>query len=277
MSNYTAADVKRLRETTGVGMMDCKAALEESNGDFEAAIDLLRKKGQKVAAKRADRDAKEGTVLVKATADGSRAVIVEVNSETDFVARNDDFIAYANRIADAALEAAPADLDALNALSFDERSTIGEASVDMTGKIGEKIGVRRFAVIDAPEGGKVVAYAHPGNRLGVLVVAEGTDVDEPARDAAMQVAALNPIAAHRDDVDEAVRSKELEIGREQALAEGKPEAMVDKIAEGKLNRYYKDNVLLEQAFVKDASVTVGDMLKKAGVTVRRFVRYALGD
>ena len=277
MSNYTAADVKRLRETTGVGMMDCKGALEESNGDFEAAIDLLRKKGQKVAAKRADRDAKEGTVLVKASADGSRAVIVEVNSETDFVARNDDFIAYANRIADVALEGAPADLDALNALSFDERSTIGDASVDMTGKIGEKIGVRRFSVVDAPAGGKVIAYAHPGNRLGVLVVADGTDVDEPARDAAMQVAALNPIAAHRDDVDEAVRAKELEIGREQALAEGKPEAMVDKIAEGKLNRYYKDNVLLEQPFVKDASVTVGDMLKKAGVTVRRFVRYALGD
>lgn len=277
MSNYTAADVKRLRDITGVGMMDCKKALEEANGDFEAAIDLLRKKGQKVAANRADRDAKEGIVLVKATADGSRAVIVEVNSETDFVARNDDFIAYANRIADAALESAPADLDALNALAYDERSTIEQASTDMTGKIGEKIGVRRFDVVNAPEGGKVIVYSHPGSRLGVLVVAEGDNAEEAARDAAMQVAALNPVAATRDDVPEDIRSKELEIGREQARAEGKPEAMLDKIAEGKLSRYYKDNVLLEQPFVKDASVTVGDMLKKAGVTVRRFVRYALGD
>lgn len=277
MSNFTAADVKRLRETTGVGMMDCKAALEESNGDFEAAIDLLRKKGQKVAAKRADRDAKEGTVLVKSTADGSRAVIVEVNAETDFVARNDDFVAFAQRIADAALESAPADLDALHALSFDERSTIEQASTDMTGKIGEKIGVRRFEVVTAPAGGKVVTYSHPGSRLGVLVVAEGDHADEAARDAAMQVAALNPVAATREDVPADVKAKEMEIGREQARAEGKPEAMLDKIAEGKLTRFYKDNVLLEQPFVKDASVTVGDMLKKQGVTVHRFVRYALGD
>lgn len=277
MSNFTAADVKRLRETTGVGMMDCKAALEEANGDFEAAIDLLRKKGQKVAAKRADRDAKEGTVLVKSTADGSRAVIVEVNAETDFVARNDDFVAFAQRIADAALEGAPADLDALNALSFDERSTIEQASTDMTGKIGEKIGVRRFEVVNAPAGGKVVTYSHPGSRLGVLVVAEGDNAEDAARDAAMQVAALNPVAATREDVPQDVRAKEMEIGREQARAEGKPEAMLDKIAEGKLTRFYKDNVLLEQPFVKDASVTVGDMLKKQGVTVHRFVRYALGD
>ena len=279
MPEISAADVRRLREVTGVGMMDCKRALEEANGDFDAAIDLLRKKGQKVAAKRADRDAKEGLVVTKATEDGRRAVLVEVNSETDFVARNEEFGAYANRIADLALEHAPADLDGLNGLPFAaDGRTIGDASTDMTGKIGEKIGVRRFEVVEAPEGGRVVTYVHPGSRLGVLVVAEGTgDVETAARDAAMQVAALNPVAASRDDVAEDVKTKELEIGREQARAEGKPDAIVDKIAQGKLDRYYKDNVLLEQPFVKDASTTVGDMLKKAGVTVRRYVRFALGD
>ncbi len=273
----SASDVQRLRVMTGVGMMDCKRALEEANGEFEAAVEILRKRGQKVAAKRADRDAKEGVIIAKASADGRRAAIVEVNAETDFVARNDDFVAYANRIADLALEHAPADADALNALPFDDRSNIGEASMDMTGKIGEKIGVRRVTVLDAPEGGRVVTYTHPGSRLAVLVLAEGGSSDEPARDAALQVAGYNPIALSRDEVDEAVKSKELEIGRELARNEGKPEAILDKIAQGKLERYYKDNVLLEQPFLKDATTTVGEMLKKAGVAVKRYVRYALGD
>ena len=277
MATITAADVQRLRQMTGVGMMECKKALTEANGDFDAAVDLLRKRGQKVAANRADRDAKEGVIAVRATPDGRRAVIVEVNAETDFVSRNDDFVAYAGKIADLALEHGPADLDALNALAFDDRSTIGEASIDMTGRIGEKIGVRRVTTIDAPDGSRVVTYLHPGSRLGVLVVAEGEGAEVAARDAAMQVAGMNPVALSPDEVPSEIKAKELEIGRETARAEGKPEAMLDKIAEGKLSRYYKDNVLLEQPFIKDASTTVGAMLKKAGVTVSRYVRYALGD
>ncbi len=277
MATITAADVQRLRQMTGVGMMDCKKALAEAEGDFDAAVDLLRKRGQKVAANRADRDAKEGVVLVRAAADGSRAIIVEVNAETDFVSRNDDFIAYAGQIADVALQHGPADADALNALAFDERTSVGEASIDMTGKIGEKIGVRRVTTIDAPAGGTVVTYLHPGSRLGVLVVAEGEGAEGPARDAAMQVAGMNPVALSADEVPEEIKAKELEIGRETARAEGKKEEMLDKIAQGKLSRYYKDNVLLEQPFIKDASTTVGAMLQKAGVTVSRYVRYALGD
>ena len=277
MATISAADVKRLRESTGVGMMDCKKALDEANGDFEAAVEILRKRGQKVAAKRADRDAKEGVIIAKATPDGRRAVLVEVNAETDFVARNDDFVAYADRIAALALEHGPADADALNALSFDDRSTVEQASTDMTGKIGEKIGVRRVTTIDAPEGSRVVTYTHPGSRLAVLVLASGGDSDEAARDAALQVAGYNPVALSRDEVPAETKEKELEIGREQARNEGKPEAILDKIAQGKLERYYKDNVLLEQPFLKDATITVGEMLKRAGVTVQRFVRYALGD
>lgn len=277
MATITAADVQRLRQMTGVGMMECKKALTEANGDFDAAVDLLRKRGQKVAANRADRDAKEGVIAVRSTPDGSRAVIVEVNAETDFVSRNDDFVAYAGKIADLALEHGPADLDALNALAYDDRSSIGEAAVDMTGRIGEKIGVRRVTTIDAPAGSQVVTYLHPGSRLGVLVVAEGENAAAAARDAAMQVAGMNPVALSPEEVPADIKAKELEIGRETARAEGKPEAMLDKIAEGKLSRYYKDNVLLEQPFIKDASTTVGAMLKKAGVTVSRYVRYALGD
>lgn len=277
MAAISAADVKRLREVTGIGMMDCKSALTEADGDFDAAIDLLRKKGQKVAAKRADRDAKEGLVITKASADGKTAVLVEVTSETDFVSRNEEFGAFANQIADAVLAHLPADLDAANALPLDGGRTVGEASTDMTGKIGEKIGVRRFAVMTA-ETGRVITYTHPGSRLGVLVEADGAgDIEAAARDAAMQVAALNPVSTARADVPEELRAKEFEVGREQARNEGKPEAMLDKIATGRVERYYKDNVLLEQPFVKDASTTVGDMLKKAGVDVKRFVRFALGD
>ena len=276
MAQIKAADVQRLRQVTGVGMMDCKKALEESDGDFDAAIDILRKKGQKVAAKRADRDAKEGLIVARSADGGRTAALVEVNSETDFVARNDDFVAFADAIADLVIAQRPADLDALRALPFDDGRTVETALTDMTGKIGEKIDVRRFALLTS-DAGQVVTYIHPGSRLGVLIDAEGADVEAVGRDAAMQVAALNPVATSRDEVPQAVKDKEMEIGREAARNEGKPEAILDKIAQGKLERYYKDNVLLEQPFVKDASATVGEMLKKAGVTVKRFVRFALGD
>lgn len=272
-----AQDVKKLREATGVGMMDCKKALVEADGDFDKAIEILRTKGQKVAAQRADRDASEGAIVTATTADGSVAVIAEVNSETDFVARNDQFVAFAQSIADALLAARPADLDAAKAEVQIDGQPLGDALTQMTGKIGEKIDVRRFEIVEAADGGSVVDYIHPGAKLGVVVEMTGTgDLSEAGRDVAMQAAAMNPIAATRDDVPQDVQDKEREIGREQARAEGKPEAILDKIAEGKLGRYFKDNVLVEQPFVKDSSQTVEQMLKGHGATLKRFVRFALG-
>ena len=271
----SAQDVKRLRETTGVGMMDCKKALTEADGDFDAAIELLRKQGQKVAAKRADRDATEGAIVTAATADGSAAVIAEVNSETDFVARNDDFVTFAQSVADALLANRPADLAAAQDMDLNGQP-LSAALTQMTGKIGEKIDLRRFEIVEA-DGGRVVDYIHPGAKLGVLAEMTGDgELEEAGRDVAMQAAAMNPVAATRDDVPQDVQEKEREIGREQARAEGKPEQILDKIAEGKLNRYFKDNVLVEQPFVKDSSMTVQKMLdgKKAGL--KRFVRFALG-
>ncbi|MEM8608027.1 MAG: translation elongation factor Ts [Myxococcota bacterium] len=271
----SAKDVKRLRELTGVGMMDCKKALQEADGDFDAAIELLRKKGQKVAAKRADRDAKEGLIVSAASEDGSVAALAEVNCETDFVARNENFQAFAADVINLILAEQPADMAAFEALSYNG-STMGEAITEQTGKIGEKIGVRRFSVVTA-DGGKVVSYIHPGARLGVLVTMDGEgDLDTAGRDVAMQVAALNPVATTADDVSDEVKEKELEIGREQARNEGKPEHILDRIAEGKLKRFYKDNVLVNQPFVKDASMTVDQMLKQANASVKGFVRYALG-
>ena len=271
----TAQDVKRLRETTGVGMMDCKKALTETGGDFDAAIELLRKQGQKVAAKRADRDATEGAIVTAATADGATAVIAEVNSETDFVARNDEFVAFAQSVADALLEARPADLDAAQGMAVGGQP-LADALTQMTGKIGEKIDLRRFEILEA-DGGRVVDYIHPGAKLGVLVQMTGDgDLEEAGRDVAMQAAAMNPVAATREDVPQDVQEKEREIGREQARAEGKPEQILDKIAEGKLTRFFKDNVLVEQPFVKDSSMTVQKMLDAKGAGLRRFVRFALG-
>jgi elongation factor Ts len=279
MSQISAQDVKRLRETTGVGMMDCKRALEEAGGDFDAAIELLRKKGQKVAANRADREATEGVVATATTPDRKAGAVVEVNSETDFVARNEEFVAFARRVAGVVLAERPADLDALRALPLDGSGsrTVGEAVTDLTGKIGEKIDVRRFAVLEAADG-EVVDYVHPGSKLGVLVaLSGGGDLQAVGRDVAMQAAAMNPVAATREEVPEDVKAKELEIGREAARNEGKPEQILDRIAQGKLERYYKDHVLVEQPFVKDASMSVKQRRDAAGAAVQRFVRFALGD
>lgn len=275
--SISAADVKRLREETGVGMMDCKRALEEANGDFDAAIELLRKKGQKVAAKRADREATEGIVAVATTDDNSTGVIVEVNSETDFVARNDEFVSFADKLADLALNAKVADREAFLALDFEGGRSVEQALTDMTGKIGEKIDVRRVVTVEA-NGGEVIGYVHPGSKLGVLVEMAGEgDLRSTGRDVAMQAAAMNPLAATRDEVPADVQEKELEIGREAARNEGKPEHILDKIATGKLERFFKDNVLVEQPFVKDSSVTVKQMLGDANAELKRFVRFALGD
>ena len=272
----SAKDVKRLRDITGVGMMDCKKALVEADGDFDAAVDLLRKKGQKVAAKRADKEAKEGLIVTAVNASGDQGVVAEINCETDFVARSDDFVAFAEKIAGVILENGPADLDALKSLPLDGDS-VAEATLSLTGKVGEKVELRRFELISSDEG-KIVPYLHPGSRLGVLVEISGNgNTSEAGRDVAMQVAALNPVATRRDDVPADVQEKEMEIAREAARNEGKPEKIIDRIAEGKLNRYFKDNVLVEQPFVKDSSVTVQEMLNTASVDVTRFIRFALGE
>lgn len=273
----SAKDVKRLRDMTGVGMMDCKKALEEAEGDFDAAVELLRKKGQKVAAKRADREANEGLIVASLSDDHSKGAIAEVNCETDFVARNEDFARFAEQIVELILREEPEDLDELNGKDFEGGKTVEQAVVEITGKIGEKIDVRRFAVLKS-DGGRIVSYIHPGSRLGVLVDMQGNgQVVEAGTDVAMQVAAMNPVATTKDEVPQELKEKELDIAREAAKNEGKPEHIIDKIAQGKLERYFKDHVLIEQPFVKDSSMTVKEMLSDAGVDIRRFVRYALGE
>jgi elongation factor Ts len=276
----SAADVNKLRQQTGAGMMDCKKALTETNGDFEAAIDFLRKKGAKVAASRQDRESNEGVVIARASADGKHGVIIELNCETDFVAKNAEFIAFANAIANEAVEQNPADIEALNKLSIDvdaTRITIGEATIDKTGKIGEKIGVSKYVSV---EGEKVIAYIHGNFRLGVLVAlsANPDGADEAGKDVAMQIAAMSPVAIDKDGVDSTTIERELEIAKEQTRLEGKPEAMVEKIAAGRLNRFYKDSTLLNQEFVKDPSKSVAQFLNGVdkGLTVTAFKRVALG-
>ncbi|OIQ68001.1 elongation factor Ts [mine drainage metagenome] len=278
MSTVTisAADVNKLRQQTGAGMMDCKKALTETNGDFEAAIDFLRKKGAKVAASRQDRESNEGVVIARTSADGKRGVIIELNCETDFVAQNAEFIAFANAIAAVAVENNPASLEALNDLAVDGQK-IGEAVIDKTGKIGEKIGVSKYEVV---EGEKVIAYIHGNYRLGVLVglSANVAGADDAGKDVAMQIAAMNPVAIDKDGVDATTIERELEIAKEQIRLEGKPEAMVEKIAAGKLNKFYKDSTLLNQEFVKDPSQSVAQFLNGVdkGLTVTAFKRVALG-
>lgn len=282
MSTVTisASDVNKLRQQTGAGMMDCKKALTETNGDFEAAIDYLRKKGAKVAASRQDRESNEGVVIARTNETGTRGVVIELNCETDFVAKNAEFIAFANQIANEAVEHNPKDLDALNQLSIDVESgrvKIADAILDKTGKIGERIGVSKYTVI---EGTKVIAYIHGNFRLGVLVAlsANATGAEEAGKDVAMQIAAMNPVAIDKDGVDATTIQRELEIAKEQIRAEGKPEEMVEKIAAGKLNKFYKDSTLLNQEFVKDPSKNVAQFLNgvEKGLTVTAFKRVALG-
>ena len=275
--SISAQDVKKLRDATGVGMMDCKKALQEADGDFDKAVEILRKKGQKVAAKRADREAEEGLVVTTISDDGATGAIVEVNCETDFVARNDDFRSFAGHIAELVLSEQPDDVDALEALPYEDGKAVETALAEITGRIGEKIAIRRFQILESDDG-EIVSYVHPGSRLGVLVDVSGDgDLEDIGRDVAMQIAALDPIAVKRDAVPDEVQEKEKEIAREAALKEGKPEHIIDRIAEGKLERFFEDNVLLEQSYVKDASQSVQEMLDEADVHVHRFVRYALGD
>ena len=278
MSKITAADVNKLRKQTGAGMMDCKKALVEAEGDFDQAIDILRKKGQKVAAKRGDRDANEGLILAKTTTDGKKAVMVVVNCETDFVAQNADFNTFANTIVDAAIANSPASLDALKALNYNGESlTIAEKITEQTGVIGEKIDVSGYEVVEADT---TIAYNHPGNRLASIVALNktGEAVADAGKQVAMQIAAMDPIALDEASVDSAIIEKEMALGREMAEQEGKPTEMLDRIAEGKVKKFLKDNTLLNQMSLKDNKKTVAQALNEveSGLTVTDFKRIMLG-
>jgi elongation factor Ts len=273
----TASDVNKLRQITGAGMMDCKKALTEANGDFEAAIDFLRKKGQKVAGNRADREANEGVVIAKVTADGSRGVLVALNCETDFVAKNQEFIDFTTKVTDVAVSGGAADLDTLLDTQIDGLS-IRDRITDLIGKIGEKMELQYLQV----NGPLVVAYNHPGNRLATIVAFNKSNAPEIAtiaKDVAMQAAAMAPVALDKDDVDTRTLERELEIAREQIRAEGKPEDMVEKIAQGKLNKFYKDSTLLTQEFIKDNKLTVRQYIQSTDkeLMATAFKRIAIGN
>jgi elongation factor Ts len=278
----TASLVNELRQKTGAGMMDCKKALVEADGDIQKAIEILRKKGAAVAAKRAEKTTNEGIVLTKVSDDKKNGVIVEVNCETDFVANSDDFVSLANFIVAKLLEEKPADVNTLLAIP-----AIAEKINEVMGKVGEKIQVTRIAV-DYAADGIVVGYIHPGSKLGVLVTIEkvSSGVDEMSalgKDIAMQVAAMKPVCAYREEVPKDLIEKEIEIYKELARKEGKPEAILEKIAAGKLNKYYQENCLVEQAFIKDNAKSIIELIKefntKHGSAARivGFRRFHLGD
>lgn len=274
MATITAADVNKLRQQTGAGMMDCRKALVETDGDFEKAVDYLRKKGQKVAALRSDRETKEGVVIAKTTADGKAGVIVLLSCETDFVAKNEDFVKFAQSIADLALANNTKSADELNAAPLDG-ATVADKVNDQVAKIGEKITLSKFERI---EGAAVTAYIHGNYRMGVLVGFSKPVSEEVGKDIAMQIAAMNPIAVDAEGVPADLIAREKEIAIEQIKAEGKPAEMAEKIAAGKINKFYKESTLLQQAFVKDGNKSVADHLKSvdAELKVSSFKRVALG-
>ena len=276
MADIKAADVAKLRKMTGAGMLDCKNALKETNGDFDQAIDILRKKGQKIASKRAEREATEGAVIAITNDQNTKGALIVLNCETDFVAKNEDFVKFAYSIANVALENMPADIDALKELTLNGVK-IGDEITTQSGVIGEKI---ELSFYSKEESEYVIPYIHPGNKLATLVALNQGDIElQLAKDVAMQVAAMSPVSVDKDNVPEEVIAKELQIGREIALQEGKPEAIVDKIAQGKLNKFFKENTLLNQMFIKDNKVSVGDYLKQANkeLTVNSFTRFALNN
>jgi elongation factor Ts len=274
MAVINAADVAKLRRVTLAGMMDCKKALEESEGNFDKAIEIIRKKGQAVANKRADKEASEGVVLSKTSADGKAGAIIVLNSETDFVAKNADFLALANKILDIAVSKKPANLEELKSLPMDG-GKVGEKVVEYVGIIGEKLDLSYFEKIEAAH---VQAYIHPGNRLATLVGFTKAGVDiQVYKDVAMQIAAMNPVAVDKDFVPESVIAQEIEIGKEQARRDGKPEEMLEKIAQGKLTKFFKESTLLNQDFVKDNKMTIRQYLQSANkeLTVTEFKRFTL--
>lgn len=274
MVKVTAAEVNKLRKATGAGMMDCKKALVEAEGNFDKAIEILRKKGQKVAAKRADRESTEGAAIAKVNADNTAGVAVVLGCETDFVGKNESFVNLANELAELALNYSSK--EAFLAADFNGM-TVAEKLIEQTGVIGEKIDINAFEKVEAPFVG---SYIHAGNKIATLVglsaASEGAAV--VAKDVAMQAAAMNPIALDQDGVDQATIEKEIEIAKDQLRAEGKPEAMLDNIAKGKLNRFFKDNTLVNQVFIKDSKQTVAQYVQSLGkeVKVNDFKRVALG-
>jgi len=273
----TAQDVNKLRQMTGAGMMDCKKALTEAEGDFEKAVDILRKKGQKVSASRADRETKEGVVVTRVAENGTKGILLSLTCETDFVAKNEGFGEFANTLIDLAVANGSESKDAVLALPI-ENITVAEKIIEMTGRIGEKIDISHFEIITAEA---VIPYIHSNGKLGVLVGltnTSGTDVEEAGKDVAMQIAAMNPVAVDKDGVDSSTVEREIEIGKEQARAEGKAEEMLEKIALGKLAKFYKENTLLSQQFVKDNSKSIAQYLDgvSKGLTVNAFKRISIG-
>ena len=272
--SFTTADVVKLRKVTGAGMMDCKNALKDADGDFDRAVEIIREKGKLIASKRADRDAAEGVVLSKVADGGALGAMIVLNCETDFVAKNENFVAFADSILNVALANKPENLDALKALDLDGRSIEAQVT-EQTGVIGEKLDLSFYAKIEAKT---VVGYIHPGNKLATLVGFNKADVDtQVAKDVAMQVAAMAPVAVDTDAIPQEVIDKEIEIAKEKFRQEGKPEAMLDKIAQGSLNKWYKEVTLLNQAYVKDGKISIKDFLKQndSSLTVTAFERYTL--
>lgn len=279
----TAQQVNELRQKTGSGMMDCKKALIEADGDMQKAIEILRKKGQAVASKRAEKTAGEGLVLTRITDDKKSGIIVEVNCETDFVANSEDFVNFANLVADKTAETKPDNPDEL----LEKNPEVKNQLNDVMGKVGEKIEVSRLAAENS-ENGLIVDYIHPGSKLGVMVVFnnaadQASELSGLGKDIAMQVAAMRPICVNREEVPKELIEKETEIYKEVARKEGKPEQILEKIAQGKMNKYYQENCLIEQAYIKDNSKSVGDLLKEfnsknnSDVKIDHFLRFHLGD
>ena len=276
MAEIKAADVSKLRKMTGAGMMDCKKALQESDGDFDKAIEVIRKKGQAVANKRADKQATEGVVLAKTSDDNKTGVMIVLNCETDFVAKNEDFIKFASEILDLAANKAPSNLEELKSLEMAGK-TLADVVTEQVGIVGEKLDLSYYNKIDAEQ---VTTYIHPGNLLASMVGLNKNISDVQAgKDVSMQVAAMNPIAVDKGNVSQDTIDKELEIGKEQARKEGKPEQILEKIAQGKLNKYFKENTLLNQDFIKDNKKSVSQYLQEIekDLTVTGFVRFGLKD
>ena len=275
MADFTTADIVKLRKTTGAGMMDCKSALAEANGDFDKALDIIRKKGQLVASKRADREATEGVVLAKTTADGTVGVMIVLNCETDFVAKNEKFIHFAGSLLEVAADQLPSDLDGLKKLSLEGKS-IEDTVVEQVGIIGEKLDLSFYAKLEA---GKVVTYIHPGNNLASMVGFNKEPEVQVGKDIAMQIAAMNPVAVDKEQVPQQVIDKETEIGKDQARQEGKPEDLVERIALGKLNKFFKERTLMNQEFIKDNKKNIRQYLEGADkeLQVTGFERFNLKD
>ena len=274
MTQIKAAEVSKLRKITGAGMMDCKKALQESERDFDKAIEIIRKKGQSVANKRADREATEGVVLAKVNETGNKGAIIALNCETDFVAKNANYVNFAQSILDLALSEEPSNLDELKGLKLGD-STVQESITEQIGIIGEKLDLAYYDKIDAPS---VTAYIHPGNKLASLVGLNLDNIDpQIGKDVAMQVAAMNPVAVDKEGVPQETIDKEIEIGKELAKREGKADNLLEKIALGKLNKFFKENTLLNQAFVKENKKTVKQYLQEQNkeLTVTEFKRFTL--